>query len=435
MAHPKTTSLASTLATLLPRERVEAEARRLGVVTRQRKVDVLALVWALVLGFQVGTERTLEALRHAYQQGANQSIARSAFHDRLTAQLALLLHNLASVGLETLAGAIGVPPGCLAGFRDLLAIDATVLRLHDWLSRNYAACRTNHTKAAAKLHLVLSVLSGTPHKVKLTPERTNDRTPWKRIGGWVRGMLLLFDLGYFSYHLFALIAANGGFFLTRMKANANPLIVAAHRRWRGRSIPVVGRHLREVLASLQRQVLDVEVEVSFARRAYRGRRSMAAMTFRLIAILNPETGAYHCYLTNIPAADLRAEDVTAVYALRWQVELFFKAMKHHGHLDQLPTRKPSVVECLVWASVLATLASQTLYRLVRQAIPAQRYIPLLRWASLFGRSASGLLNLALGRLTRDEAAHLLALLLREAPDPNCNRRDRAVEKIQGHARA
>ncbi|MBM4320847.1 MAG: IS4 family transposase, partial [Deltaproteobacteria bacterium] len=256
--------------------------------------------------------------------------------------------------------------------------DSTVLRLHRLLEPAFGACRTNHTLAAAKLHVVMSVLRGKPQQVRLTPERTNDRTPWRRVGAWVQGMLLLFDLGYFSHRLFALIDANGGFFLTRLKVNANPLIVAVHRCWRGRSIPVAGRHLREVLGGLKRQVLDVEVEVAFERRAYRGRQSKATQTFRLVAIRNPETGTYHCYLTNIPADRLPAEDVTAVYALRWQIEILFKAMKHHGHLDHLPSSKQCVVECLIWASVLSMMVSRALFDEIRQAVPADRAMPQLR---------------------------------------------------------
>ena len=426
MARPDHPSPTAAVASLLPRPSVEAAARRLDVVVRQRKVDIVALVWTLVLGFQAGTERTLTALRTTYERAAGHELVPSAFYDRLTARLAKLLRALAIEAVEGLGSVPRMPGDFLAGFKDLLAIDSSVLRLHDWLSRNYAACRTNHTKAAAKLHMVMSVLTGGPNRVKLTPERTNDKTPWKRVGEWVRGYLLLFDLGYYSFHLFYRIAANGGFFLSRLKANGNPLIVAEHRRWRGRAVPVVGRRLQDVLPFLQRGILDVEVEVEFKRRAYLGKQSKARQRFRLVAVLNPATGGYHCYLTNIPPEDLPAEDVTKTYSLRWQVELLFKAMKHHGHLDQLPSRKKAVVECLVWASVLSSVASQVLHRLVRNAVARDRHVPLLRWASLFARVAADLLRLVLGRGDADDDDVLFRHLLHEAPDPNRNRKDRAL---------
>ena len=66
----------------------------------------------------------------------------------------------------------------------------------------------------------------------------------------------------------------GGYFVSRLKGNANPLIVAANRKWRGNSIDVVGKRLRDVLPLLKREVLDVEVEVKHKRRKYRGKQSM-----------------------------------------------------------------------------------------------------------------------------------------------------------------
>ena len=193
MAQTDSNTLDARLATLLPRSMVEEVARERRVVQRQRKVDVYGLVWTLVLGFQTGSARTIEALRGAYQRVSSHNLARSAFYDRLTAELAMTLRQLAVGAMDSLGGKASTPQGYLAGFRDLLAIDSTVLKLHDWLSKEYGATRTNSTKASAKLHMVMSVLDGSPRRVKLTPERTNDRTPWRKVGRWVEGRLLLFD--------------------------------------------------------------------------------------------------------------------------------------------------------------------------------------------------------------------------------------------------
>jgi IS4 transposase len=299
-----------------------------------------------------------------------------------------------------------------------------VVRLHALLARAYPACRTNHTKAAAKLQVVMNIRDGAPTQVKLTPERVHDQTPWRRVGPWVQDCLLLFDLGYFCYHLFDRIDHHGGFFLTRLKANANPRIVAVHRQWRGRSMELTGKRLKEVLPGLKRQVLDVEVQVQFLRQPYRGRQSRTWRTFRLIALRNQDTGAYHVYLTNLPARQLPAEDVQVVYALRWQVELLFKALKSHGRLEQLPSRNQDIVEALLWASVLAAAASQALYRLIRGSVAAERFVPLLRWAAVFSRIAGDLLRLLL-HPDVSEARRLLDLLVREAMDPNVNRKKRA----------
>jgi len=73
-----------------------------------------------------------------------------------------------------------------------------------------------------------------------------------KVGKWVANRLLLFDLGDFSYHLFDPIARNLGFFVSRAKSTINPRIVSVNRCWRGRSRPLVGQRLQEVLGTLQR---------------------------------------------------------------------------------------------------------------------------------------------------------------------------------------
>jgi putative transposase len=41
------------------------------------------------------------------------------------------------------------------------------------------------------------------------------------------------------------------------------LIVGVNRKWRGNSVDVVGKKLRDILPRLKREILDVEVEVEF----------------------------------------------------------------------------------------------------------------------------------------------------------------------------
>jgi IS4 transposase len=102
------------------------------------------------------------------------------------------------------------------GFRDVLATDSTLVRLHELLERSFPASRTNHTKAAAKLHVVMSVQGKGMRSVKLSSGRQHD-SPVLKVGRWVRDRLLLFDLGYFRYGLFDRIDAQGGYFISRLK--------------------------------------------------------------------------------------------------------------------------------------------------------------------------------------------------------------------------
>ena len=430
MACREPTPLLSPLTSLLSRDLVKEQGRCLAVFKRPpRKVDLYILVWTLVLGLPSGSKkRTLDGLRVAYQEAIGHTLARSSFYDRLNEPLAKLMKALVLALLELIKPQATLLEGHLAHFADVLAIDATILRLHDLLAKTFTATRTNHTKAAAKLHMVLSVLDCSPRKVKLTSERVGDTAPWKKLGEWVCGCLLLFDLGYYEFNLFDRIEANGGFFLSRAKSNFNGKIVSVNRVWRGRAVSVVGKSLSEVLPQLERQVLDVNVEVSFEKRPYKGKTRRKTRTFRLIACRNVESGKYHSYLTNLPAEALAAEDVTKTYAVRWQVELFFNMLRSHMHLGDFPSRNKHIVEILLWSSVLLAIVSGRLLREIRQVVGCSRHIPLLRWGRVFAGRARRILA-QIARPDERRCQELFDLLIHEAPDPNRRRSFRAIEEI------
>ena len=423
MARQKSIGVRERLTSLMPAANVRALAREVGLVERARKVDSVPLLWSLVLGFAVGKERTIAAVRRAYEKATNKTLAPSTFYDRFTPELVRFLQRVLESVLDQVARPTGVARAYLAAFKDVIAIDATVIRLHDLLAGTYRGCRTNHTKAALKLHVVMSARGGGPRSVKITEERKNDgRT--LIVGRWVEQKLLLFDLGYFRYQLFDCIARNKGYFVSRLKVNANPLIVAAHRAWRGQSVPIVGQRLQDVLARLQRKVLDVEIEADFSRRIYAGKRSRATRRFRLVGVFDDETGQYHLYVTNLPADRFPAEAVAAIYRARWAVELLFKSLKSDFALEDLRSTKKHVVDALVYATVLTWVASTSVRDLVANHVGAEaRRLTRLRWTRVFRACADDILAVLLAppRHGRRRAAFLEAFLLAEALDPHRNR--------------
>jgi IS4 transposase len=426
MAQQKSSPIRVALEALLPRKRVRDVARESGAVQRERKIDIGALVWTLVLGFAAGKARTLAGLRRAFEQATGVHVVPSAFYDRFTLGLVRLMKRLVADVMSSL-----VPPayayafgGTLAAFREVLVADSTVIRLHDLLARAFPACRTNHTLAAAKLHVVYNVAAAGMHSIRLTSERVHDG-PVLRAGRWVRDRLMLFDLGYYRFQLFDCIRRQGGFFVSRLKERANPIITAVHRRWRGRSVPLVGEHLQDVLARLQRQSLDVEVEVQFQRRTYGGHRSTDRARFRLVGVRNTQTGRYHLYLTNIPVEVLSPEEIAAVYSARWIVELLFREMKASYRLEDMPSAKRAVVETLIYATILTLAASRALHAALARRLRCRRRerLPVERWAIVFAKVADQLLAVVAGPASerRVLAKRALRFLEHEAVDPNVTR--------------
>jgi IS4 transposase len=245
------------------------------------------------------------------------------------------------------------------------------------------------------------------------------------IGEWICDRLLIFDLGYYDFGLFSRIGAHGGYFLSRLKDNANPLITAVHRCHRGRAVDLVGQRLQDVLPRLKRETLDVEVTVTFSRRRYAGRRRREHLSLRLVAIRDPRTADYHLYLTNIPCARLLATDIQAVYASRWQIELLFKELKGTYRIDEVPSRRRCVVETLIYAALLTWMTSRQLLTAVhaKLAVSLHARVPVRRFARVLLAVAHDILMI-MCRAPRDTemiARTVSRLLLHEAIDPNRDR--------------
>lgn len=423
MTRTRGSRISTILSSIFSAKWIEATSREVGFVQRARKVDPVAFFWTLVLGFGVGNARSFAALRRSYEAETGDTLVPSAFYDRFTERLAALLRAALEHMVATAAEPTRPLRGRLAAFADVVAIDSTVLKLNDLLAGVFAGTRTNSAKAAAKLNLAMSVLGCGPHTVRVTAERVGE-TKMLRIGPWVAGRLLMFDLGYFCYQAFARIHQNGGFFISRLKASANPTLVRTLRKVRGNAVEIEGRKLKEILPKLKRGVLDAEALVSFKRRTYAGRRRTDQATFRLVAVLNRETGEYHVYVTNVPPAKLAAEDVARVYAARWEIELVFRQLKSQFRLSEFPTSKKAAVEALIYASLITLAVSRKFLMELRKMHPelADR-MPPERWSAIFAEFAVPILHCVLSgrRKAHCKKPDLLELMRKEAIDPNLAR--------------
>ena len=127
-----------------------------------------------------------------------------------------------------------------------------------------------------------------------------------------------------------------------------------------------GAYLQDILPKLKRQILDVEIEVTFKRRSYKGISKSDTHRFRLVAIHNEEDEKYYTYITNINSDILGPEDIGKLYGARWDIELMFKELKSRYALDVINTKNPQIIEALIWVAILTLLVSRRTYYNVRK---------------------------------------------------------------------
>jgi IS4 transposase len=86
----------------------------------------------------------------------------------------------------------------LAGFKDLVIQDSTIVRLHKNLAKKWPATRSRKVAAGVKVSLLISAVADGPKRVKLYGERTSE-IKTLRIGPWIKNRILLIDLGFYKH--------------------------------------------------------------------------------------------------------------------------------------------------------------------------------------------------------------------------------------------
>jgi len=298
MTRPAVTHIRDSLTSLISPQLIRRRARSLGVVKRQRKVDVVALVYALVLGFERGAKRSLASFRRAYCSSTGVTLAPSAFYGRFTPELAELMKQLTTHAFEHLNEGTSRLQRTLAAFAKVFIADGSLVRLHPNLQDDYPSVWTNHTKAGAKLHVTIDGASRTPQILSIVPGSKHDVT-LLNVGPWSKDALLVFDLAYYQGKLFRQILDHGGHFLCRVKKDANFVILAAKKsRW-------VGLKHKEVLSEMHGKTFEVEVDYVY-RHIPEGEWLKRHLRLRLIAVWRQDIGQHRLYLTSAPKAEFGA---------------------------------------------------------------------------------------------------------------------------------
>src|SRR3990172_8159331 len=414
------------LFTLFPPEWLEQAAKKTGLIKRERKVTAVEMFWVLINSYGVRLARNLAYIKRNYEKASNKKLSDSSWYDRFTPELVAFLklcvtHGIEQLGMEQ-TKALNKK---LAKFQDVLIQDSTIIRLHKSLAKKFPAARSRTVAAGVKVSLLVSAVANSPKSISIHPESTNELKTL-RIGPWIKDRILLIDLGFYKHLLFAKIKDNGGYFVSRLKGSADPLIVEVHNTCCGNSIDVKGKYISEILPKLKRQVLDVEVEVSFKKPNYNGKSKtrMDTERFRLVAVYNQDDENYHVYLTNISKDDLTPEDVAKLYGARWDIELIFKELKSRYDLDVVNTKNPQIVEAYIWIAILTLFISRRIYNIVRKHNPKEKMVRYtqLRWSTIFTENAGDHLTLILRYYGVERTFEtVMNVYQSQALDPHVNR--------------
>ena len=209
----------------------------------------------------------------------------------------------------------------------LVSIDATVIDLcctvFDW-------ARYQRTKGAIKLHLMLDHQGCLPAWAMLTDGKTHEVRIARQMS-FAPGTIVACDMGYVDYKLFARWCKDGVWFVTRLKPKSAYRVVAS------RPLPQGSKILADE---------EIEFTVPSSRKACPHR-------LRHVVAWDEDNQRQIHLLTN--HLTFGATTIARIYKDRWQIELFFKALKQYLKVKTFVGTSENAVQIQIWTALLAIL--------------------------------------------------------------------------------
>ncbi len=209
----------------------------------------------------------------------------------------------------------------------LLSFDSSIIALclsmFDW-------AKFRRTKGAIKLHLLLDHAGYLPQFVHVTPGKVHEVNILKKIA-LDPGTIIVIDRGLVDYALWSFWTQQGVYFVTRLKENADYHIVQKN------PIPENSNILKDQLIHLQ----------GFYSK------KKCPLALRMIVFKDTETKERFTFITN--NMKLAASTIAAIYKDRWQIELFFKALKQNLRIKTFVGTSFNAVMIQIWTALIAIL--------------------------------------------------------------------------------
>lgn len=233
----------------------------------------------------------------------------------------------------------------------LLSIDATVI---DLCAEVFPWAAFRRTKGAVKLHCTLDHRGYLPTAVVITDGRTHELRVAQRMTV-PPGTIVVMDRGYVDFAWLARLDAQGVFFVTRSKDTM------AYDVAESRAVPTRGGIVADEAITLTGPLTRTKYP--------------ATQTLRRI-VLRTDEGTTLVFLTN--HRTLGATTIARIYKDRWQIELFFKALKQHLRVRTFVGTSANALHIQIWTALIALLLLKYLQLRARFGWSLSNLVALLR---------------------------------------------------------
>jgi len=204
-----------------------------------------------------------------------------------------------------------------------------------------------------KVHVLLDHADYMPSYVLITEARRHDRVVLPQLD-IQPGSIIVDDRAYNDYRMFARWTDKGVFFVTRMKDNAKYRVV------KRREVPARSNVLRD------EEILLTGVNA----------REKCPHRLRRIVVWDERNQREIVLLTN--HMEFGATTIAAIYKDRWQIELFFKALKQNLKVKTFVGTSENALRIQIWTALIALLLLKWLHHLSKARWSLSNLASMLR---------------------------------------------------------
>ena len=232
----------------------------------------------------------------------------------------------------------------------LLSLDSTTISL---CLAMFPWAGFRRAKGGVKAHVLLDHDDYMPSYVLITEARRSD-VKMADAFPLNSGSIIAMDRGYNDYSLFGSWTERGIWFVTRLKDNAAYEV------------------LSDAAVPQNRNILSDQLIQLAGEKA----RQDCPYPLRRVVVRDPLNNREIVLLTNHP--DFGATTIAAIYKDRWEIELFFKALKQNLKVKSFVGTSENALRIQIWTALLAILLLKWMHHLSKAKWSLSNLASMLR---------------------------------------------------------
>ena len=321
------------------------------------------------------------------------SITKQSLHDRFSGQAVVFLKRCLDILLSQKIRYRGDKELLKTHFRRIRIKDSTKFSLPDPFSQKYRGYggNTRQSSSMISIQYEYDFITGQSMDLRLTSGVLNDQSDSADFTHDIQEKdLFLRDLGYSTLKFMTKVHSAGAYFINRLSPQVNcysdleskdPIdLNQYHLKLKKDKLEYIEVHvfLGKDDRVPARLILSVADENTYQKRL-RKTTKQAKSTGYNVSEKFKARARLNIMVSNVPSEVLQTNEIRKVYAMRWQIELIFKAWKSLVTIDEFNSTKIHRFECQLYGKLIWIILNLKIFSYVQKQVYNQNKVLCSIW--------------------------------------------------------